>query len=624
MFYEESEILFQETQKMLKEAKKVSREENKKIDDEWLKKVNTTMNLISSNSNDFRSVSEVVSSAKKERDYLLKQLSLYFNNTEKQTKISQRLVNLNNVIASYENALQEKEERKLDFLKNKKTDIVLSMLDELIKNVDKEIKKISSKVDSKMEELRSLSGQADFKKVTKELNILNEKLINFSNLNNSLNSLKTYNGNVISDKKLTELTANLTKEDKKLVTACYNLIISNRINLRKLSPSPKRVIPNNDKKLDEEIKAVEKVEKSIAENNFNPAEFVDAYNKVNALKDGKEKEELLKRLDAITNKLADCLNDHLKDLEKIDIKTIDDVDKIESGKINSVVNLFDFLVKYARNFDKISFGQRVEAAVNKFNMQQQNTYKLTKEEGPVKQFGFWAKMRQLKPFVTARKNRRLNIYKKALVKSSNKEEKQAAIEGIKQIDIVNGVRLFMARNKLNKLKEKLRVSGTSSLDEEEQKKYDKAVNTISARIINELEYSMEETAGDKIRVKTVIGQLLEVLSICPDKIEVSNVFDKVQEVYNRDDIFDKTYKYIRKAYRKGSLTEQEYKAYTDEINNIALYRSNVDDYYEVPSVSVNGEEEYSELDNETKKYYENPVKYSDENNIETDISYVRK
>ena len=142
---------------------------------------------------------------------------------------------------------------------------------------------------------------------------------------------------------------------------------------------------------------------------------------------------LLKRLDAITNKLADCLNDHLKDLEKIDIKTIDDVDKIESGKINSVVNLFDFLVKYARNFDKISFGQRVEAAVNKYNMQQQNTYKLTKEEGPVKQFGFWAKMRQLKPFVTARKNHRLNIYKEALVKSSNKQEKQAAIEGIKQI-----------------------------------------------------------------------------------------------------------------------------------------------------------------------------------------------
>ena len=62
----------------------------------------------------------------------------------------------------------------------------------------------------------------------------------------------------------------------------------------------------------------------------------------------------------------------------------------------------------------------------------------------------------------------------------------------------------------------------------------------------------------------------------------------------------------------------------DEINNIALYRNSVDDYYEVPSVSVNGEEEYSELDNETKKYYESPVKYSDENKIETDISYVRK
>ena len=382
--------------------------------------------------------------------------------------------------------------------------------------------------------------------------------------------------------------------------------------------------PADKEKIEEAKKAVEKVEKSIAENNFDPAEFVDAYNKVNTLKDGKTKEELLKRLDAITKKLADCLDAHLKDIEEKVVNNISDIDKIESGKINSVVSLFDFLVKYARNFDEIAFGQRVEAAVNKYNMQQQNTYKLTKEEGPVKQFGFWAKMRQLRPFLISRKDHRLKVYKKALVNSTSAEEKKEAIEGIKQIDVVNGVRLFMARNKLNKLKEKLRVSGTDSLDEEEQKKYDKAVNTISARIINELEYSMEETAKDKIRVKTVIGQFLEVLSICPDKIEVSNVFDKVQKVYNRDEIFDKTYKYIRKAYRNGSLTEQEYKAYRDEINNIALYRSDVDDYYEVPSVSVNGEEEYSELDNETKKYYESPVKYSDENKIETDISYVRK
>ena len=382
--------------------------------------------------------------------------------------------------------------------------------------------------------------------------------------------------------------------------------------------------PADKEKIEEAKKAVEKVEKSIAENNFNPAEFVDAYNKVNALKDGKEKEELLKRLDAITNKLADCLNDHLKDLEKIDIKTIDDVDKIESGKINSVVSLFDFLVKYARNFDKISFGQRVEAAVNKYNMQQQNTYKLTKEEGPVKQFGFWAKMRQLKPFVTARKNHRLNIYKEALVKSSNKQEKQAAIEGIKQIDIVNGVRLFMARNKLNKLKCKLHTNGVSGLNDEEKVIYDKSTNTISARILNELEKSMEETAEDKIRVKTVIGQLLEVLSICPEVVEVTNIFGKVKKVYNQTDIFNNSFKYIRNAYRNGSLNEQEYKAYLDEINNIALYRNSVDDYYEVPSVYDDGNEIYSELDNETKMYYEEPVKYADKNNIETDISYVRK
>ena len=439
---------------------------------------------------------------------------------------------------------------------------------------------------------------------------------------------------LISENPLEDECASLESELYREFLMCHpaieNIIVSysaleDENGITNADPSDDRKDDPADKeKIEEAKKAVEKVEKSIAENNFNPAEFVDAYNKVNALKDGKEKEELLKRLDAITNKLADCLNDHLKDLEKIDIKTIDDVDKIESGKINSVVSLFDFLVKYARNFDKISFGQRVEAAVNKYNMQQQNTYKLTKEEGPVKQFGFWAKMRQLKPFVTARKNHRLNIYKEALVKSSNKQEKQAAIEGIKQIDIVNGVRLFMARNKLNKLKCKLHTNGVSGLNDEEKVIYDKSTNTISARILNELEKSMEETAEDKIRVKTVIGQLLEVLSICPEVVEVTNIFGKVKKVYNQTDIFNNSFKYIRSAYRNGSLNEQEYKAYLDEINNIALYRNSVDDYYEVPSVYDDGNEIYSELDNETKMYYEEPVKYADKNNIETDISYVRK
>ena len=89
-------------------------------------------------------------------------------------------------------------------------------------------------------------------------------------------------------------------------------------------------------------------------------------------------------------------------------------------------------------------------------------------------------------------------------------------------------------------------------------------------------------------------------------------------------IFNNSFKYIRSAFKNGSLNEQEYKAYLDEINNIALYRNSVDDYYEVPSVYDDGNEIYSELDNETKKYYEEPVKYADKNNIETDISYVRK
>ena len=64
-----------------------------------------------------------------------------------------------------------------------------------------------------------------------------------------------------------------------------------------------------------------------------------------------------------------------------------------------------------------------------------------------------------------------------------------------------------------------------------------------------------------------------------EKIEVANVFGIVKETLEKKDIFKDTLKYVRNAYTNGSLNEQEYKAYIDEINNIALYRNNIDDYY---------------------------------------------
>lgn len=619
MFNKETEILLQTAQKMLKEAKNVVTEESKKIDKEWLEKINTTMSSINSNSNDSRTVSEVIASAKKERDYLSNELSLYANNTEKQMNISKRLYDLNIVISSYENAYEEKENRKFDILKNRKTDIITSMLDELIEKTDKEISTLKSNIDSNVEELRTLAGQVNFEKITKKLENSNKNLVKFNNLKKALEELKTYNGNIVSDKKLIQLTSNLQGYNKYIITTCYNLIVSNNINLSKEKnkiPLPPR---DDNEELETVKKAIEKVEK-----HFDKDDFIDAYEKVNALKDSKEKEDLLKRLSNITDKLVERLDSELKKLEKIEINSVSDIDLLDREKINTILNLFDFLNNYAIKFNGTAFGERMESVVNKFNMQQQNKYKLTKENGPVKKFGFWAKMRQLRPFVTSRKNHKLNVYKKALVNSTNEEEKRDAIEGIKQVDVVNGVRLFMARNKLNKLKEKLRVSGIGSLDKKEQKRYDKSVNTISARIISELKKSMGDSANDKIRVKTVIGQLLEVLSICPKKIEVANVFGIVKETLEKKDIFKDTLKYVRNAYTNGSLNEQEYKAYIDEINNIALYRNNIDDYYEVPSVSIDGEEEYSELDNETKKYYEEPIKYKDDANIEANISYMRK
>lgn len=661
MFNKETEILLQTAQKMLNEAKDVTNEESKKIDKEWLEKVNTTINSINSNSNDTRTVSEVIASAKKERDYLSSKLSLYSNNTEKQMNISKRLYDLNTVISSYEDAFSEKENRKFDILKNKKTDIIASMLDELMKKTDKEIFTLKSNIDSNLEELRVLAGQVDFEKVTEKLKNSNEKLVEFNNFKKSLEELKTYNGNISSDKKLNELTNGLEGDFKELVNACYNLIVSNNVDLSKKNiksddtkieeikkllkkaqdnkdiklleeaeklineledskekeelskkASEIRSFITKDEKLDQAKKIIERLENrdekasktGRKEDVLTASEVIDADDFLDKLEDSKDKNDLLKRLSIIKRNIQKRFTDLLNKLEK----------NIKNGVYNSYESvdklafMFNELVDTSA-FDKNVYGNRVSNVIREYNVTAQDEYKKTLADntdsekaytkGEIILEGFSTLFTKVSRSKLVRKLRQKLLDK--AIENDDEEKVEKYTAKIHNSDIVNSFKLFTSINKLNKLKPVLFKNGLSELKNKTKRKYYKAKNNISRELYN----GLIDLAGDKDvfenheRAKTVANQFINELSVSND--------------FNSDSMVVRGF--LDDSLECGGLTDPEYSAYIDEIENIECYASkNEDSIYEVT---------LEELENDSAKYFEKPYLYEDEKIVRA-LPYIKR
>lgn len=666
MFNKETEVLFKTTIKMLKEAKNVANEESKKIDKEWLEKINTTMSSINSNSNDSRTVSEVISSAKKERDYLSKELSLYANNTEKQMNISKRLYNLNTVISSYEDAFSEKENKKFDILKNKKTDIIASMLDELTIKADKEISNLKSNIDSKLEELRALAGQVDFEKITKELENSNKKLVKYSNFKKSLEELKSYNGSVKSNKKLKELTNGLEGDFKDLINACYNLVVSNNVDLskqivnggktdntkiEKINKLLKKAQDNEDIKLLEEteklineledskekeelskkaseirslitkdedfafaLKMVEELEEKDQkadktgkkEDVLKADDVLDTEDSVNKLENSKNQDKLLKRLSIIKRNIQKRFTDLLNKLEK----------NIKNGVHNSYESvdklafMFNELVDTSVS-DKNVYGNRVSNVIREYNVTAQDEYKKTLASNPDKEKAYTKGEIILEGFSTlftkisrsklARKLRQKLLDK--AIENDDEEKIEKYTAKIHNNDIVNSFKLFTSVNKLNKLKPVLFKDGLSNLSKKMKRRYYTTKDNICKELNNGLIDLTEDenVLKNKERTKTIANQLMNQLSVSDD-------FET--DEYNLNTFLDD-------AKTQGGITNSDYYAYTDEIENMKLYNEkNEDSIYEVM---------LEEVENDSAKYYERPYLYEDEDKkIVRAIPYIKK
>lgn len=661
MFNKETEILLQTAQKMLNEAKDVTNEESKKIDKEWLEKVNTTINSINSNSNDTRTVSEVIVNAKKERNCLLNQLSLYSNNTEKQKNISKRLYDLNAVISSYEDAFSEKENRKFDILKNKKTDIIASMLDELMKKTDKEISTLKSNIDSNLEELRVLAGQVNFEKITKKLEELNRKLVEFNNFKKSLEELKTYNGNISSDKKLNELINGLEGDFKELVIACYKLIVSNNVDLSK------KVVKSDDTKIGEIRKLLKK-----AHDNEDIKLLEEAEKLIDELEDSKEKEDLSKKASEIRNLItkdkdfAFALR-RVEELEEKDQKadktgkkedvlkaddvldTEDFVNKLENSKnqdkllkrlsiikrniqkrftdllgklemniMNNKSNSYENVDKLAfmfnelvdtSAFDKNDYGNRVSVVIREYNITAQDEYKKTLASTPDSEKAYTKGEIILEGFSTlftkiSRSKLARKLRQKLLDKAIEKDDKEKIEKYTTKIhnnDVVNSFKLFTSVNKLNKLKPVLFKDGLSKLSKKMKRKYYTAKNNICYELNNGLIDLTEDenVLKNKERTKTIADQLMNQLSVSDD-------FEADAKNLNG---------FLNEAKEKGGISNPNYDAYIDEIKNMRFYNEkNEDSIYEVT---------LEELENDSAKYFEKPYLYQDEKIVRA-LPYIKR
>lgn len=658
-FKEYALTIFKVAKDELKKSEENAKAENKKLDKEWLDKMNTEVSNISDKVfySGAKTVGDVIKFAKIERKQLLKKLNNCLDiDSEKQMKLTSRLLDLNKLISAQEKAYEEVENKKFDILKSNKQVVISSMLEQLTDKIAKEIEILKNEIVENSSKIAESVGKKDLDQYTKIIKANNKKIIEFSNLKDSLNILKEYNGNIASTKVVNDLTNGLNKEYANLVMGCYNLITSNNINMKynnghfgidneetekikKIRELLDDARNNKDRnKLDEASVLIKELKNADIQNDLQKeAAEVDAlikekekYAEVEKLVDEAEKLRTKKSItiaEEEVEKLPECeekkkllaklkatkllmLDDFKMALEKLNSK-IEFTKELSYDEVTNARNLFNELVDVEDiTGEKLSsFANDLTEITNIYNCQAQDRLKLEiAEEEPKKvklsdriaEFGS-SLVKGILGTKLAKRIRKESL--RRAIENGNDEKAKKIKNKIKENDIINGVRLFAARNKLASLKPALykgEILGvnTDGLNNKERRKlaknqesYFRAINNIDALLNNKLTdlISDEDIINDSERVLVVISQFLKQLSVS-DNIEKD--YEDFEEFLNR-------------AVVAGSIDNNQFRSYLDEAMSIKYYlqtKTNIDSIYEICLDEVN---------KETAKYYEKPILYKD-------------
>ncbi len=394
------------------------------------------------------------------------------------------------------------------------------------------------------------------------------------------------------------------------------------------------------KKKPEEVIAVQKAEKAIeiAFKTEKKEDIKKAYDLIEKIKDASKKEELTKKLDDIVKNITSNFMIRLNNL--INRFEENKFAKVKREEVVQLVDDFDNLYKEEIpeiNFSKKEVAKDVKGVVLRYNSTKQKEYQENKEvevdkKGKIKKiFNAFKRFIELRPLISGTKLL-AKFFKNRLAKNVQKgnEEKVKKYEKrIKEMDIINSVTMFRKKNDIAKMSPKLYKNGVKGLDDKEKERYTIDQNVISSIMLKQLlKKTDEDVYKDKLRVKTVISQWLDLYSrIGNDDIIVSDTLKREETAYSRKDVYDKICDFLVDARYAGTISKEQYEAYLDEMLNIGFYKRGYDDFYEIPSVKYEDDSYYDEL-KDKEEYYENPVVYKDvdkdNEEYEQPIPYIKK
>lgn len=393
------------------------------------------------------------------------------------------------------------------------------------------------------------------------------------------------------------------------------------------------------KKKPEEVIAVQEAEKAIEIAFKTEKEDIKkAYDLIKKIKDSSKKEELTKKLDDIAKNITSNFTIRLNNL--MNRFKENKFAKVKREEVVQLVNDFDNLYKEEIpeiNFSKKEVAKDVKGVVLRYNSTKQKEYQENKEvevdkKGKIKKiFNAFKRFIELRPLISGTKLL-AKFFKNRLAKNVQKgnEEKVKKYEKrIKEMDIINSVTMFRKKNDIAKMSPKLYKNGVKGLDDKEKEKYTIDQNVISSIMLKQLlKKTDEDVYKDKLRVKTVISQWLDLYSrIGNDDIIVSDTLKREETAYSRKDVYDKICDFLVDARYAGTISKEQYEAYLDEMLNIGFYKRGYDDFYEIPSVKYEDDSYYDEL-KDKEEYYENPVVYKDvdkdNEEYEQPIPYIKK
>lgn len=670
-FNDNAFIIFESAKKELKKSKSDIIKEQKQIEMDWISKLDTDLSSISDKKiyDSANSVRDVIALAKEERKFVIQELQKYSIDSKKQLKLSKKLTNLNTLISSYEAALEEKENKKHLVGHDKKRTIINSMLNQLIENANKEIDSSKNIIIENSSKIAGANSASEITLLTDAIKKASGEMGEFTKLKESLLELQNYNGCVESDKLLNKLTDELDSEHADLVAGCYNLITSNLVNMKGSSTSGSN--PSS-----EDAEKIEKINELLSEARANKdrSKLDEACELIKDLNDANLKNDLQAEVAEIDNiiteeekyglatakvkeasmlktkasvmsaeeeidKLPDCdkkteLKEEIKEVKIIMFNEFRELlnnlkNKVQAEEDLSYDSIKDLSAKFGELIDmddiennkQIKYAKDVKELINVYNNQAQDRYKLEiAEEEPKKislkdriiEFGSslvkWALGTKI-----ARKFRQGKL--KKAQESGNTEEESKIKNKIKKNDVVNGVRLFMARNKLAKIKPVLYKENILNINPDEAyakdkndskevkkqkkkakkqyykliRKYYDAKNKIDKGMYNKLDdLTMDEdVVKDSERVLIVTSQFLKQLAVSDNFEEDSKVLKE----------------FLEDALNAGTIKPVQYNSYMDEINSIGYYlAANPNSIYEVA---------LNEINEEASKYYEKPVLYKD-------------